>query len=147
MLEEDHLGALSLRRSESAEILFNEDKCFHIPCYMHLRRLGLALQAPSVTRFRPPHQSRNSIKTKVAAIEEPMVGSKKSSDERLSEFRKLLAKADKGKGVDAYIIPTEDPHMVYSSTCSFDQGDLLKLKDMCSSLHLLCHALGFRGIL
>ena len=65
-----------------------------------------------MNKNRSPHQSRGSVQTKAAAIEEPMVGSKKSSDERLSEFRKLLSKADKGKGVDAYIIPTEDPHMV-----------------------------------
>ena len=49
---------------------------------------------------------------RVATAEEPMVKSTKTSDERLAEFRNLLAKADKGKGVDAYIIPTEDPHMV-----------------------------------
>ena len=41
-----------------------------------------------------------------------MVIDSKTSDERLAKFRDLLAKADKGKGVDAYIIPTEDPHMV-----------------------------------
>lgn len=50
-----------------------------------------------------------------------MVLDAKSSDERLAKFRDLLAKADKGKGVDAYIIPTEDPHMVHpvSVWCKF----------------------------
>lgn len=33
-------------------------------------------------------------------------------DERLQKLRKEMASADGGRGVDAYIIPTEDPHMV-----------------------------------
>lgn len=40
-----------------------------------------------------------------------MVGKDAPPDEKLAEFRKLLAKAE-DRGVDAYIIPTEDPHMV-----------------------------------
>ena len=34
------------------------------------------------------------------------------ADERLALLRKEMKKADEGKGVDAYIIPTEDAHMV-----------------------------------
>lgn len=32
-------------------------------------------------------------------------------DPRLVALRKLMASADGGRGVAAYIIPTEDPHM------------------------------------
>ena len=32
-------------------------------------------------------------------------------DPRLAKLRELMAKADGGKGVAAYIVPTEDPHM------------------------------------
>ena len=31
---------------------------------------------------------------------------------KVEQLRKEMAKADHGKGVQAYIIPTEDPHMV-----------------------------------
>ena len=34
------------------------------------------------------------------------------TDKKLVELRKSLASAEGGAGVDAYIIPTEDPHMV-----------------------------------
>ena len=36
----------------------------------------------------------------------------KPADERLTLLRKEMEKADGGKGVDAYIVPTEDAHMV-----------------------------------
>ncbi len=46
-----------------------------------------------------------------------MAGSNGASvpDPKLSALRQALTQADGGKGVDAYIIPTEDPHMVHSS--------------------------------
>lgn len=34
-----------------------------------------------------------------------------ADDPKLAALRKLMAEADGGRGVDAYIIPTEDPHM------------------------------------
>lgn len=33
-------------------------------------------------------------------------------DAKVEQLRKLMAAADGGKGVQAYIIPSEDPHMV-----------------------------------
>jgi Xaa-Pro aminopeptidase len=42
----------------------------------------------------------------MAANEEPTAG-----DPKLAKLRELMAKANGGKGVQAFIIPTEDPHM------------------------------------
>lgn len=36
----------------------------------------------------------------------------KEVDERLTRLRAAMKKADGGKGVQAFIVPTEDPHMV-----------------------------------
>ena len=36
----------------------------------------------------------------------------KEVDERLALLRAAMKKADGGKGVEAFIVPTEDPHMV-----------------------------------
>lgn len=45
--------------------------------------------------------------------EKPMAISKrKSSRTKLEELRKLMSTADGGKPIHAYVIPTEDPHMV-----------------------------------
>lgn len=33
-------------------------------------------------------------------------------DEKLVKIRELMAKADGGRGVQAFIVPSEDPHMV-----------------------------------
>lgn len=39
-------------------------------------------------------------------------------DENLNKLRELMLKADGGKGVHAYIVPTEDPHMSeYAPDC------------------------------
>ena len=45
-----------------------------------------------------------------ALVSQPGNGS--FADSKLDQLRKEMAKADQGKGVQAYIIPTEDPHMV-----------------------------------
>ena len=37
-------------------------------------------------------------------------------DAKVEQLRKLMAAADGGKGVQAYIIPSEDPHMVLPQT-------------------------------
>jgi Xaa-Pro aminopeptidase len=34
-----------------------------------------------------------------------------AADPRLARLREAMVKADGGKGVAAYIVPTEDPHM------------------------------------
>ena len=36
----------------------------------------------------------------------------KATDPKLEALRKQMAAAEDGAGVDAYIIPSEDPHMV-----------------------------------
>ncbi len=48
------------------------------------------------------------------AVASPLAAAKvpKAVDERLVKLRLELAKADGGAGVDAFIIPSEDPHMV-----------------------------------
>lgn len=38
-------------------------------------------------------------------------------DLKLEALRQLMREADGGRGVDAYIVPTEDPHMVCLSLC------------------------------
>ena len=40
------------------------------------------------------------------------VSSPAKADAKVEQLRKLMAAADGGKGVQAYIIPSEDPHMV-----------------------------------
>ena len=40
------------------------------------------------------------------------VASPAQGDAKVEQLRKLMAAADGGKGVQAYIIPSEDPHMV-----------------------------------
>lgn len=42
------------------------------------------------------------------------VASSAQGDGKVEQLRKLMAAADGGKGVQAYIIPSEDPHMVLS---------------------------------
>lgn len=41
-----------------------------------------------------------------------MVASNESTSPKLDELRTLLSKAQDGEGVAAFIIPTEDAHMV-----------------------------------
>lgn len=38
-------------------------------------------------------------------------GAQVASDPRVSKLRESMAKAEGGKGVQVYIVPTEDPHM------------------------------------
>lgn len=57
-------------------------------------------------------------------------------------LRNEMAKADDGKGVHAYIIPTEDPHMVcvtmLHATITIDLYLLSKLSDLhCTALHCM----------
>lgn len=42
----------------------------------------------------------------------------KIANDKVEQLRKEMAVADGGKGVSAYIIPTEDPHMVRLSDLS-----------------------------
>ena len=47
-----------------------------------------------------------------------MVAAKKQTS-KLADLRKSMASANSGKPVDAYIIPTEDPHMVSADSNVF----------------------------
>lgn len=53
--------------------------------------------------------STNGNAATAAADGAPSNGS--TADPRLVKLREAMSKADGGKGVTAYIIPTEDPHM------------------------------------
>lgn len=53
--------------------------------------------------------STNGNAATAAAAAAPSNGS--TADPRLVKLREAMSKADGGKGVSAYIIPTEDPHM------------------------------------
>ena len=63
----------------------------------HFSVCAHAAAAPAVIKARPS-------KRRAAKMAQP-------DDERLTLLRKEMKKADGGKGVDAYIIPTEDAHM------------------------------------
>ncbi len=55
-------------------------------------------------------------------------------DARLAAFRQALAQADGGKGVQAFIVPSEDPHMVGAALCCRSkrgQGETCRL---CASI-------------
>jgi len=58
--------------------------------------------AAAATAEAPAEAPAAAAPTKSAAAPDP----------RLSALRAAMAAADGGAGVDAYIIPTEDPHMV-----------------------------------
>ena len=67
------------------------------------------LAAPLIRTF-------SSLTVKVATVEAPMATNGASAaDDKLLALRELMEKADGGNGVDAYIVPTEDPHMVCTS--------------------------------
>ena len=56
-----------------------------------------------------------------------MVASKKTTS-KLAELRKLFTTADGGKPIHAYIVPTEDPHMVSRSFGSLGDSSLCTLQ-------------------
>ena len=51
-------------------------------------------------------------------------------DNKLEELRSKMAAADGGKGVHAYIIPNEDPHMV----CKLANSLMTLIRDLCMLL-------------
>lgn len=55
---------------------------------------------------------RNDFFVRATAVQERPMVAKGSKAGKLAELRKLMSTANSGKPIDAYIIPTEDPHMV-----------------------------------
>jgi hypothetical protein len=56
-------------------------------------------------------QAQRGSTRRVCTVSMASNGAVSQGDERLSKLREQMAKADGGKGVAAYIVPTEDPHM------------------------------------
>jgi Xaa-Pro aminopeptidase len=52
-------------------------------------------------------------------------GAAAARDSKLVKLRAAMSKADGGKGVTAYIIPTEDPHMSEYPPDSFKRREYL----------------------
>lgn len=52
-------------------------------------------------------------------------GAAPGGDPKLAKLRELMAKADGGKGVAAYIVPTEDPHMSEYAPKHFNRREYL----------------------
>ena len=100
-------------------------------------RCSLLMQALTSSFIKPASNRSCLFAAQVATAEPDMVASNQSSDERLAKFRELLAKADKGKGVDAYIIPTEDPHMVLQN-CPVAQTCIQHLDKTCKTAIQTC---------
>lgn len=65
------------------------------------------------------NNNQRGISAKAASVETEMTATQAAqAAANLSALRELMKKADNGSGVDAYIIPTEDPHMVFAPTSS-----------------------------
>eukprot|EP00879_Flechtneria_rotunda_P015989 GHRR01016722.1.p1 GENE.GHRR01016722.1~~GHRR01016722.1.p1 ORF type:complete len:698 (+),score=235.84 GHRR01016722.1:303-2396(+) len=70
-----------------------------------------SFQATSV-RHNIASSSRQGLRRIAAMSQKDTNGAAAAAaDPRLTKLRELMAKADGGKGVAAYIVPTEDPHM------------------------------------
>lgn len=71
-------------------------------------QLHLPMQTPFFRKAAAaPKLTARAAATEATMATEASVG----GDAKLAALRELMRKADGGKGVDAYIIPTEDPHM------------------------------------
>jgi hypothetical protein len=55
-----------------------------------------------------------------------------ASDTRLADLRKAMGAVDKGKGVAAFIVPTEDPHMSEYSPACFTRREFITRQVKCS---------------
>lgn len=82
---------------------------------------GQAQALPSGKKFEKnfwesKHATRRGMVAQVVApADSALVGQPGNglfSDSKLDQLRNEMAQADQGKGIQAYIIPTEDPHMV-----------------------------------
>jgi Xaa-Pro aminopeptidase len=54
----------------------------------------------------------------MATATAPALAAAPASDENINKLREVMRAADSGRGVHAYIVPTEDPHMSeYAPDC------------------------------
>ena len=91
----------------------------------HKIELLISLQTRVFRLATPLIRTFTSLAVKVATVEAPMAPNGASTaDDKLVALRELMEKADGGNGVDAYIVPTEDPHMVCTSVqvCNIING-------------------------
>jgi hypothetical protein len=79
----------------------------------------LAVQANSSAVGGAPNWARSAkaaaaMASSAAAqqADAPPAAPAPAKDEKLNRMREAMAKADGGKGVHAFIVPSEDPHMV-----------------------------------
>ena len=84
--------------------------------HVHNIAVLFSLQTRVFRLATPLIKTFTSLTVKVATIKAPMAANGASAaDDKLVALRKLMKKADRGNGVEAYIVPTEDPHMVCTS--------------------------------